>query len=109
MLIQAYMHLRKNLNLLRCTREVVGKATDKKGTNSAPPPNINETILGDNTSSITFITVASLDCTYVTKKKITPVLCMKMKQTLVLEIRDRNSHSKRIHKYLIRKVRKRKS
>lgn len=107
--MQAYMHLRKNFKSIKMYSRSGWQSNRQKRYKFCPPPNINETILGDNTSSITFITVASLDCTYVTKKKITPVLCMKMKQTLVLEIRDRNSHSKRIHKYLIRKVRKRKS
>lgn len=109
MLTQAYMHLRKNFKSIKMYLRSGWQSNGQKRYKFFSPPNINETILGDNTSSITFIMVAALDCTYVTNKKITPVLCMKMKQILVLEIRDRNSHSKRIHKCPIRKVRKRKS
>ena len=55
--------------------------------------NMNETILVQSLLSLWLHWIA-----YVTNKTITPVLCMNMKHTLVLEIRDRNSHSKRIHK-----------
>lgn len=55
MLIRVYMQLRKSFKLLRCTWEVVGKATDKKRY-------VVFKYEWDNSSSITFITVASLDC-----------------------------------------------